>query len=58
MKKWACEVTSNDNKATFIKELKLKIPAGEDVPFRAGGFIQIEAPAHDISYADLAAPQE
>ncbi|BBI91302.1 Na(+)-translocating NADH-quinone reductase subunit F [Serratia symbiotica] len=41
VKKWACEVISNDNKATFIKELKLKIPAGEDVPFRAGGFIQM-----------------
>lgn len=58
VRKWACGVISNDNKATFIKELKLKIPAGEDVPFRAGGFIQIEAPAHDISYADFAVPQE
>ncbi|HAY0630954.1 TPA: NADH:ubiquinone reductase (Na(+)-transporting) subunit F [Serratia marcescens] len=58
VKKWECEVISNDNKATFIKELKLKIPDGEDVPFRAGGFIQIEAPAHDISYADFEVPQE
>ncbi|AKL40834.1 MULTISPECIES: NADH:ubiquinone reductase (Na(+)-transporting) subunit F [Serratia] len=58
VKKWECEVISNDNKATFIKELKLKIPDGEDVPFRAGGFIQIEAPAHDISYADFDVPQE
>lgn len=58
VKKWECEVVSNDNKATFIKELKLKIPDGEDVPFRAGGFIQIEAPAHDISYADFDVPQE
>ncbi|EFE97998.1 NADH:ubiquinone reductase (Na(+)-transporting) subunit F [Serratia odorifera] len=58
VKKWDCEVISNDNKATFIKELKLKIPDGEDVPFRAGGFIQIEAPAHDISYADFDVPQE
>ncbi|WP_148875771.1 NADH:ubiquinone reductase (Na(+)-transporting) subunit F [Serratia marcescens] len=58
VKKWECEVISNDNKATFIKELKLKIPDGEDVPFRAGGFIQIEAPAHDIRYADFDVPQE
>lgn len=58
VKKWECEVISNDNKATFIKELKLKIPEGEDVPFRAGGFIQIEAPAHDISYADFDVPDE
>ncbi|MCP1108014.1 NADH:ubiquinone reductase (Na(+)-transporting) subunit F [Serratia nevei] len=58
VKKWECEVISNDNKATFIKELKLKIPDGEDVPFRAGGFIQIEAPAHDISYANFDVPQE
>ncbi|BEM76107.1 Na(+)-translocating NADH-quinone reductase subunit F [Serratia marcescens] len=58
VKKWECEVITNDNKATFIKELKLKIPDGEDVPFRAGGFIQIEAPAHDISYADFDVPQE
>ncbi|VEI16831.1 Na(+)-translocating NADH-quinone reductase subunit F [Serratia plymuthica] len=58
VKKWECEVISNDNKATFIKELKLKIPDGEDVPFRAGGFIQIEAPTHDISYADFDVPDE
>lgn len=58
VKKWECEVISNDNKATFIKELKLKIPDGEDVPFRAGGFIQIEAPEHDISYADFEVPDE
>ena len=36
VKKWECEVISNDNKATFIKELKLAIPAGEVVPFRLG----------------------
>ncbi|MGL5387272.1 MAG: NADH:ubiquinone reductase (Na(+)-transporting) subunit F [Serratia sp. (in: enterobacteria)] len=58
VKKWDCEVISNDNKATFIKELKLRIPDGEDVPFRAGGFIQIEAPAHEVSYADFDVPHE
>jgi len=58
IKKWDCEVISNDNKATFIKELKLQIPDGETVPFRAGGYIQIEAPAHHIKYADFDVPEK
>ncbi|EEQ12531.1 Na(+)-translocating NADH-quinone reductase subunit F [Yersinia mollaretii ATCC 43969] len=58
VKKWECEVISNDNKATFIKELKLKIPDGEVVPFRAGGFIQIEAEPHTVKYADFEVPAE
>ncbi|WP_253377550.1 NADH:ubiquinone reductase (Na(+)-transporting) subunit F [unidentified bacterial endosymbiont] len=58
VKKWVCEVISNDNKATFIKELKLKIPDGESVPFRAGGYIQIECPAHTVAYRDFDIPQE
>ncbi|KZN48333.1 NADH:ubiquinone reductase (Na(+)-transporting) subunit F [Pseudoalteromonas luteoviolacea] len=58
VKKWECKVISNDNKATFIKELKLGIPEGEVVPFRAGGYIQIEAPAHHIKYADFDIPDE
>lgn len=45
IKKWHCKVKSNHNVATFIKELVLELPAGEEVPFRAGGFIQIERPA-------------
>ncbi|QIR13776.1 NADH:ubiquinone reductase (Na(+)-transporting) subunit F [Shewanella aestuarii] len=58
IKKWECEVISNDNKATFIKELKLQIPDGESVPFRAGGYIQIEAPAHHVKYADFDVPAQ
>ncbi|MCG7499488.1 NADH:ubiquinone reductase (Na(+)-transporting) subunit F [Vibrio sp. Of7-15] len=58
VKKWECTVISNDNKATFIKELKLQIPDGESVPFRAGGYIQIEAPAHHIKYSDFDVPEE
>ena len=58
IKKWDCEVISNDNKATFIKELKLKIPNGESVPFRAGGYIQIEAPAHHVKYKDFEIPEK
>lgn len=53
VQQWECEVISNDNKATFIKELKLKIPNGESVPFKAGGYIQIEAPAHHVKYKDF-----
>ncbi len=58
IKKWDCEVISNDNKATFIKELVLKIPNGESVPFRAGGYIQIEAPPHHVKYKDFDVPEE
>ena len=58
IKKWECTVRSNDNKATFIKELCLEIPDGESVPFRAGGYIQIEAPAHHVKYADYDVPEE
>ncbi len=53
VQQWECEVISNDNKATFIKELKLKIPDGQSVPFRAGGYIQIEAPAYHVKYSDF-----
>lgn len=58
IKKWECDVVSNDNKATFIKELKLAVPDGESVPFRAGGYIQIEAPAHHVKYKDYAIPDK
>ncbi|MGY3851643.1 NADH:ubiquinone reductase (Na(+)-transporting) subunit F [Aeromonas aquatilis] len=58
VKKWECTVISNDNKATFIKELKLQIPDGESVPFRAGGYIQIEAPAHHVHYKNFDIPEE
>ncbi|URO00092.1 NADH:ubiquinone reductase (Na(+)-transporting) subunit F [Leclercia adecarboxylata] len=58
VKKWECEVISNDNKATFIKELKLRVPEGEDVPFRAGGYIQIECPEHTVAYKDFDVPEK
>ena len=50
VKKWTCKVRSNDNVATFIKELVLELPAGENVDFRAGGYIQIECPPHELAY--------
>ena len=58
VKKWECTVISNENKATFIKELILQIPDGESVPFRAGGYIQIEAPAHHVKYSDFDIEEE
>jgi len=53
VKKWECVVRSNNNVATFIKELVLELPAGEVVNFRAGGFIQIEADPHEVHYKDF-----
>ena len=53
IKKWKCTVRSNHNVATFIKELVLELPEGENVNFRAGGYIQIEAPKHTVNYKDF-----
>nr|VFJ71920.1 MAG: Na+-transporting NADH:ubiquinone oxidoreductase subunit F [Candidatus Kentron sp. FW] len=53
VKKWECRVRSNRSVATFIKELVLELPAGENVDFRAGGYIQIECPPHELKYADF-----
>ena len=53
VKKWECKVRSNDNVATFIKELILELPKGEEVNFKAGGYIQIEAPQHKLFYKDF-----
>ncbi|MCG8325911.1 MAG: NADH:ubiquinone reductase (Na(+)-transporting) subunit F, partial [Thiotrichales bacterium] len=52
VRKWECTVRSNNNVATFIKELVLELPAGENVDFRAGGYIQIECPPYEVSYRD------
>jgi Na+-transporting NADH:ubiquinone oxidoreductase subunit F len=58
VKKWETTVRSNDNVATFIKELVLELPEGEEVPFRAGGYVQLEAPAHSVDYKDFEIPDE
>ena len=50
VKKWECTVKSNDGVATFIKEFVLQLPDGDSVPFRAGGYIQIECPPHVADY--------
>lgn len=58
VRRWKCRVRSNENVATFIKELVLELPEGETVPFRAGGYIQIESPAHVVRYSDFDVPAE
>ena len=58
VKKWECTVKSNHNVATFIKELVLDLPEGEDVGFRAGGYIQIECPPHVVDYKDFDIEEE
>ena len=57
-KKWQCTVRSNNNVATFIKELVLELPEGEDVGFKAGGYIQIECPPHKVAYKDFDIEEE
>jgi Na+-transporting NADH:ubiquinone oxidoreductase subunit F len=58
VKQWECSVRSNDNVATFIKELVLELPAGEILEFKAGGYIQIECPPHHVAYADFDIPKQ
>jgi len=58
VKKWTCTVEANPNVATFIKELTLRLPEGENVDFRAGGYVQLEAPAHEVHYKDFDIEEE
>ena len=58
VKKWECEVIANNNVATFIKELTLKLPEGENVDFRAGGYVQLEAPPFDVKFSDFDIDEE
>ncbi|MFC2539033.1 MAG: NADH:ubiquinone reductase (Na(+)-transporting) subunit F, partial [Lautropia mirabilis] len=53
VRKWECTVESNFNVATFIKELTLRLPEGESVDFRAGGYVQLECPPHEVAYKDF-----
>ena len=53
VKKWRCTVRSNDNVATFIKCLVLELPEGENVDFRAGGYIQIECPPYKLGFKEF-----
>jgi Na+-transporting NADH:ubiquinone oxidoreductase subunit F len=56
--KFACKVVSNRNVSSFIKELVLAMPEGESLDFRAGGYIQIECPPHELRYADFDIDEE
>jgi Na+-transporting NADH:ubiquinone oxidoreductase subunit F len=58
VKQWVCEAESNHNVATFIKELTLKLPEGEVVDFKAGGYVQLEVPPHHIKYSEFDIEEE
>jgi Na+-transporting NADH:ubiquinone oxidoreductase subunit F len=53
IQKFVCEVISNHNVATFIKELKLKLPAGQHMDFQAGGYIQLYIPPYELNYTEF-----
>lgn len=53
VKQWVTTVESNPNVATFIKELTLRLPEGESVDFRAGGYVQLECPPHHVKFSDF-----
>jgi Na+-transporting NADH:ubiquinone oxidoreductase subunit F len=53
VKRWETTVVSNRNVASFIKELVVALPEGEELDFRAGGYIQIECPPHDLKYSEF-----
>ncbi len=53
IKKWECEVVSNDGQATFIKEFVVKLPEGEILDFKSGGYIQIDVPKIDVDFKDM-----
>jgi Na+-transporting NADH:ubiquinone oxidoreductase subunit F len=53
IRQWECRVRSNNNCATFIKELVLELPENEDLDFRAGGYIQVMAPPHEVEYKSM-----
>jgi Na+-transporting NADH:ubiquinone oxidoreductase subunit F len=58
IKKWECEVISNHNVATFIKEFVVKLPEGEELDFQSGGYIQIDVPKCEVDYKDMVIEEE
>lgn len=58
VRQWECTVESNPNVATFIKELTLRLPEGESVDFRAGGYVQLECPPHVVNFSDFDIEEE
>ncbi len=53
IKKWECEVVSNRNVATFIKEFVVRLPEGEKLDFKSGGYIQVDVPPVEVSFRDM-----
>lgn len=53
VKKWECTVVSNDNVATYIKEFVVRLPEGETLDFKSGGYIQIDVPKIDVQFKDM-----
>jgi Na+-transporting NADH:ubiquinone oxidoreductase subunit F len=53
IQKFECEVVSNKNVATFIKEFKLQLPPGQHMDFQAGGYIQIYIPPYELKYTEF-----
>jgi len=58
IKKWQCEVVSNNNVATFIKEFVVKLPEGEQLNFEPGGYIQIDVPKYQTTFRDFIIEEE
>ena len=58
IKKWECEVVSNHGQATFIKEFIVKLPEGETLDFRSGGYIQIDVPKIEVDFKDMNIEEE
>jgi len=58
IKKWECEVVSNNNVATFIKEFVVRLPEGEQLNFEPGGYIQIDVPRYETSFRDFSIEEE
>jgi Na+-transporting NADH:ubiquinone oxidoreductase subunit F len=58
IKKFQTTVASNRNVATFIKELILVIDEGQELDFRAGGYIQIDVPPYELDYTEFDIEEE
>ena len=58
IKKWECEVVSNHNVATFIKEFVVKLPQGESLQFKSGGYVQIDVPQYEMNFKDIVVEEQ
>ena len=58
VKEWECEVVSNRNVATFIKEFVVKLPEGEHMDFKSGSYAQIKIPKYEVKYSDYVVEEQ